>query len=215
MLEIAFYSGNDNIFLDKERKVIKIDSLPSTAFSEYKKKATEVISSFSNEKIIIIETDQTVSINYLALALFIISCYTNNKIECAVFRTADRQTTIKNYKPFVALTIAVKYVMRLCHENTHDLYKSFLDLGYLRLHSQKDYLQNKIYLKLEQGGERHKVSIQTTHDAIKIVGMLKALSLAKKEVSFDVEIKENLDDNTFDEKEIIDQLIEDIKPWIS
>ena len=214
MIEIVLDSHNDDTFLNIKRPIYTISSFEGASLADYQKEAQNFIKQYAEEMIVIIRTPQNFSRNMFALALFIESCHIENKIDCVVFQVDDYLRALEAYKPFVALTIAIKYVMRLCHEEITNIYREFTNLGYLGLATEQDILNKKIILRLGEASSYLKITTSSTGDALAAVGMLKALSLAKINVSIEVEIQEVLESAPLDEMKIINKLINDIHPWI-
>ena len=146
--------------------------------------------------------------------MFIESCHIANDIDCVVFKVKDYNKSYQEYKPFVALTIAVKYIMRLCLEDVKRIYQEFTELGYLGLEIKHDYIKNQTIIRLNGNQLVYKISTHKTKDAIAAVGMLKALSLAKVGASVEVEINEVMESETINETDIINKIVSDITPWI-
>ncbi len=215
MIEIVLDGHQGDTFMGKPQPVYNIVNFKGSSLDDYLMEATKFIKQFADTRIIIVHTPaNSFSINMFALALFIESCHVANDIDCAVFKVSDSKKAIEEYKPFVALTIAIKYIMRLCQEDIKRIYHEFTELGYLGLDINQDFLANKITLKLNGTQPLQKIITNTTGDAIAAVGMLKALSLAKTGTCIEVEINEVFETASIKETDIINKIINDISPWI-
>ena len=214
MIEIVLDSHQDDIFLNQSRPVYTVDAINCHTLTDYLAEATKFIKQYADTIIVIVKTPQNFSRNMFALALFIESCHIDNKIDCVVFKVSNYEKALEEYKPFVALTIAVKYIMRLCKEAPKMIYKEFTSLGYLGLDIRQDYLNQKIILKLGHSDVPKKIITHSTADALAAVGMLKALSLANVNVSIELEVNETTETEPLNEMAIIHKLVDDIHPWI-
>ena len=72
-----------------------------------------------------------------------------------MFKVKEKAAAIQAYKPFIALTIGLKYIIRLYQEELDNVYKEIAGLSYLGLNIKEDYLENKLYMELPNGSERH------------------------------------------------------------
>lgn len=214
MIEIVLDSHDGDSFLNLTRPVYIISEFKGTTLADYRAEAQKFIKQYADTMIVIVKTPQNFSRNMFALALFIESCHIENKIDCVVFKVQDYAKALESYKPFVALTIAVKYVMRLCKEDPKSIYREFADLGYLGLQIEQDFLNKKIILHLGKDPVYKKISTSATGDALAAIGMLKALSLSNADVSLEVEINEVIESDSLNETDIINKLVNDIHPWI-
>ena len=206
MLEVAFDSAKDDVFLDEKRSVYQLDSKEVSEWSDYKLKAKDFIERFRKERIVIVRVSDEEKINLFATALFVESCLVDNEIECVVFRGEDYRQKIEAYKPFVALCIAIKYVLRLSKENSVRICQECTELGYLGVSYQKDYEKKHLYLFLKNGKKSYHLVPETFEDALAAVGILKAFSLAKIPVSVTVDIDETLQKD-IDLERIVDKIV--------
>jgi hypothetical protein len=136
------------------------------------------------------------------------------KIEKHVKKSSSDEKALEEYKPYVALTIGIKYVMRICAETTKRIYQEFTELGYLGLDIERDYCNKKIFLALKGKGDVHKITTTTTGDAIAAVGVLKSLSLMKIGASVEVEINVVDERDSIEENAIINKIMDIITKWI-
>lgn len=216
MIEIAIDGNLDNNFLGKERTTFVVDGFVGTSFDDYRKEASSFIKYFANQKIVVVRPKQTdFSINLFAVALFVESFFINHNIDCVVFKVENAVDAIAKYKPFVALTIGIKYAFTICNSSPKRIYTEFSELGYLGFDIKRDYVKGTTNIKLNNGGELQKMEITTLHDAVVIISAMKALSLAKKPVNIEVEIIPEKDPAPLDKKELAGQILEYAKQWIS
>lgn len=214
MIEIVLDSHIEDTFLNAPRPVYTIENFEGNTLTDYRHEAQRFIQKYASTMIVIVKTPKNFSRNMFALALFIESCHIENKIDCVVFKVQDYEKALEDYKPFVALTIAIKYVMRLCQEEPKAIYREFSDLGYLGLKTQQDFLNHKIILRLGDASSYQKIITTSTGEALAAVGMLKALSLANIQTAIEVEINEVLEADSLNETSIINKVIDNVNPWI-
>ena len=178
MIEIALDEQPDNRFLGLERPVFTVNAFSGVVLNDYRRLARNFVVRYADVPIVIVRSSvEGFSLNMFALALFIESCHIENRIDCAVFKVADAAKATEAYKPYVALTIAIKYIMRLCRESSKNIYKEIIGLGYLGLDVKTDYAARKIYLSLAGGENPVKLDTTGSDAVLAAAGTLKALSL--------------------------------------
>lgn len=215
MIEIALDSQDGNNFYGKDRPVFVVDHLSSADLAGYKELAKELITRFSKEEIVIVRSlVNGFSFNDFALALFIISCQIDNDIECAVFKVADSRAATSAYKPYVALTVAVKYIMRLGKESLDEVYKDISTLGYLGIDVKHDYINHKLFLSLPGKGDVPIIKADNITDILVAVGTAKALALLQLNRAFKAEITLSKNAGIFEENSAIEKVIATIKPLL-
>ena len=215
MIETVLDGHSGNTFLNQPRPVYTLASFSGTTFDDYRREAQNFVKAYAKERIVIVHIPQEhFSLNLFSLALFVESCRIDNDIDAAVFKVADEAKALAEYKPFVALTIAVKYVMRLCKEDTARIYHEFTELGYLGLDITQDYFKDETALRLKGSEDLVRLTPKSTQEAVANVGMLKALSLLKNEANIELLIKNNPKDTALDEDAAIAQILKDITPWV-
>lgn len=215
MIEIALDEQPDNIFLKQERPVFNISDFTGKNLDDYRRPARDFVIRYADEPIVIVHCNvPDFSLNMFALALFIESCHIENRIDCAVFKVADAAKATEAYKPYVALTIAIKYIMRLCRESSKNIYKEITGLGYLGVDVKTDYAARKIYLSLAGGENPVKLDTTGSDAVLAAAGTLKALSLMKCGASACAEIP--MIDNLppADEEKVIAKIMAQVSPWI-
>ncbi|MBQ7285452.1 MAG: hypothetical protein IJW72_04290 [Alphaproteobacteria bacterium] len=216
MIEIVLDGNDNNEFLHRPRPVLAIEDFAGTDYSSYRQKAQEIITMYSREPIIIIRNQSAqCSNNMLAVALFVEAHYVENNIECVVFKVADSHAAIEAYKPYVALTIGIKYIIRLMEENAKIIYKEIALLEYLGLQIERDYHDNKLIITLPGQGEPILMASTNTSEALSLIGAIKALALAHVDVSIKAEFQISDENPSFDHEEIINQVIKIVSPWIA
>lgn len=216
MIEITIDGNDDNEFLGRPRQVYEIKDFDGKCFDDYRPIARDILNSFPAQQIIIVRNHSAnCSDNQLALALFVESCHIENNIENIIFKVADAQKSLEAYKPYVALTIGLKYVMRLLAENPKMIYKEIALLNYLGLDISHDYLRNKLQIKLSGDEPVRKMTGENTDDALVIIGVLKSLALAHTSASICAELEISPQPVSLNEDELIHRIISGVQPWIN
>ncbi len=215
MIEIAFDEHPDNIFLKQERPVFNISDFTGKNLDDYRRPARDFVIRYADEPIVIVHCNvPDFSLNMFALALFIESCHVENRIDCAVFKVADAAKATEAYKPYVALTIAIKYIMRLCHESTKNIYKEITGLGYLGVEVKTDYAAAKINIRLAGEGAPVTLAASDINDILAAAGALKALALMKSGATVSAEINMAGDLPPADEEKVIARIMALTAPWV-
>ncbi|MCM1324027.1 MAG: hypothetical protein NC218_07685 [Acetobacter sp.] len=211
MIEIALDENIENTFLNAERPTYIINDTFEKTWKEYRELARKVITMYGDMPIIIIRNNNpNFSNNWFAVALFVESCFIKNKLECVVFKVENREKALQAYKPFIALTIGIKYIIRLYQEELDNIYKEIAGLSYLGLDIKEDYLENKLYMELPSAEEAHILTAQTKEEALTVVAILKSIALTQQPIHFKAEISK------VDEKTIpnIDTAIENVVAYV-
>jgi hypothetical protein len=132
-----------------------------------------------------------------------------------VFKVDDYEKIRNNYKPYVALTIGVKYAITLSKETPKTIYKNISELGYLGITSKHSYANNTMELKLPNGTDcALKMNAKNINETIAGVAVLKALSLAQIKISAELLIDINENDTALDIDWIIAKILKDVANWI-
>ncbi len=190
MIEIVLDENAENVFLNELRPVYEIEGAAEKSWPEYRALARDVMTQYGNEKAVIIHNNNSLfSINWFAVALFAESCLQEEcALECIVFKVENRQAAMAAYRPFVGLTIGIKYIIRLYQEELSDMYREMGTLSYLGLNIKESYTENKLYMELPGEGEAQKIHTETTEEALVVIGILKSLALAEIPVHIQAEI---------------------------
>lgn len=216
MLEIALDENTGNTFLNAERPMYVINDAAEKTWDEYRELARKLITLYAETPIIIIKNNNPqFSNNLFAVALFVESCFIQNKIECAVFKVKNHEKALRAYKPFIALTIGIKYMIRLYQDELDNMYKEIAGLSYLGLEIKEDYLGNKLFMELPAPEEAHLLTSHTKEEALTAVGILKSISLTQKKVHLKAEISKTEDTSVPNIDKAIQKVVEYVKPWIN
>lgn len=216
MIEIVLDETAENVFLNKSCPVYVVNGDEKKSWSDYRVLAHDVVATYNTEKTLIIRNNNPLfSINWFAVALFVESCLVETDLECVVFKTENRQAALKAYRPFIALTISLKYVIRLYQEELPDIYREIAILSYLGLNIKENYAENKLSMELPAEGELFTFNTETTEEALVAVGVLKSLALAQIPVHITAEIVKNDKSPVPDINKVIDTIVDFVQQWIA
>jgi len=217
MIEIVLDGNTDNKFCNKEYPVIEINNQFPDVWNEYKLIADKIIADNSDKYAVIIKINNPkVSLNKLALAIFVTSVKTINRLEYAVFKVSDLMEARTLYKPYIALTIGIKYALTLAEESPKVIYKNISELGYLGIKTKRDYKADIMTLSLPNSFDiPYIINSNTLQDTICGVAVLKSLSLAKIPVNIELNIKLSETAMVIHKDEMLEKIINDISTWIN
>lgn len=215
MIEIVLDENDNDEFCGEKYPLVVISDWFPDSWEEYEVKAKQIIEDNAKNNAVIIKINNECLLNKLALALFTESFEQSNNLEYAVFKVQDLQIARENYKPYVALTIAIKYMLNLANETPKIIYKNISELGYLNIQTKQDYVANTIELSLINSYDKNLViEIDNLQDVLCWVAILKALSLAKSCVNIKLNIKCNGDAN-INKKYLIKDVVSKVSMWIN
>ncbi len=216
MIEIAFDKNLNNTFKDKEYPLLTPPLLKGKDFEQYIHYASSVFQTLQKDKyIIVFEQKKLFEINKLAFAFFVVSCFnSDSNLECLVIKTKDEKEAFNNYKPYVALSIAVKYAIRICQENTQTIYKELETLTYLNFSVHKNFSNKTLIYKTKTDQPLKKIETNSLLESIARVSWLKFLSL--NEIEENIELIVNISDKEekIAQKEITKKILEFSRPYI-
>ncbi len=217
MIEIVLDGNADDEFCGQKYSVIEIVSENLNSWTEYKQLAQQIIIDYAKEYAVIIKLENpNTFLNKLAVALFVESIKTPNQLQYAVFKVKNLEKAREEYKPYVALTIAIKYALNLANENHNTIYKNISELGYLGIETEQDYIGNSIILRLPNSNSTPIImNSNNLEDTICGVALLKALSLAQVKVSIVLKIVRNETEISSNKDVLVEKIIQNVSPWIN
>lgn len=216
MIDFAFDIHEGNTFCNEICSVVSIDNAPQT-WAEYVKQAEDFINCYGAEKTIILQIkNPQFSTNMFSLALFVKSIKTPCLLNLVVFKVKNLEAAREAYKPYLALTIAVKYVLQLFNASPEVIYKNISALGYLGLLIKNDYAKNTMTLVYEGGEEPlHYFETDNVFDALVMSAVLKTISLAQIKEKFEVKMFLNLEPQKIEVDDLVAKILETVSPWIN
>lgn len=217
MIEVVLDGNDDNKFCSKEYPVIDINYLKGSSWEAYRETARKIISDNSKEYALILKNDNTeISLNKMALAFFVESITVSNEIEYIVFKVSDLQKSREQYKPYIALSIAIKYALNLANETPNTIFKNISELGYLGIKTERNYAENTMVLTLPNSTSKpYVMSPKTLEETLCAVAVLKALSVGQFAINAKANIKILKTTEEINKTTMVDKIIKDISPWIN
>lgn len=217
MIEVVLDGNDNNEFCDKVYPVIRIDNICENTWEEYRQIAKKIISENPTRYALILRSDnKDISLNKMALAFFVESITVSNDIEYVVFKVSNLIESREKYKPYIALSIALKYALNLANETPNVIFKNISELGYLGVQTQRNYSDNTMVLSLPNSTAKPFVMTpKNIEETLCAVAVLKALSVGQFEVNAQANIKILSSSETINKTAMVDKIIKDVSPWIN
>lgn len=215
MIDIAFDVNKDNTFCGENYSVIAINN-PAQSWADYKKQAGMLIKEHSSEKTIVVKVNNDdFSINKFSVALFVSSFETTGKLDLVVFKVDDLEKAREAYKPYLALTVALKYIMQLINQSPEVICKNVSTLGYLGLLIETDYANNITFLEYPGADEPiYEFEAHNSFEVLLWAAVLKAVSLAQISMKLRIKMFLGFEQEKIDINELTDQIVQKISFWI-
>lgn len=207
MIEIAFDKNKDNLFLNKPYPIFKMPENTTDNLQQLRQTAQKLLTEMAGQKAVIINDLDSRCRNLFAVALFIEAYHDSRGIECVVFKVQDTMAATEEYKPYLALTISLKYIFRLAEECPRTIYKEISELGYLGLDIKEDYTANILHLRLNGSRPVIKISTADKNQALIAAGILKAAALARRGISLSVDMQITNENTALTPEKIIPNII--------
>lgn len=215
MIEVILDQNQTDVFQNQTRPVYAVREFSGTDLSAYRALAREFAKRFQNAPIVIVRSETAgFSINLFALALFIETYHLDTKLDAVVFQVANTHAATEAYKPYVALTIGLKYAMRLREQSPKMIFKEISLLNYLNLNIRQDYLANKMFISLPGTEPVLKIIANNADEALVAIGIIKTLSLTHCNASVDAELSLSDCPVCQSEEDLIQKIIDGVRPWI-
>lgn len=219
MIEIAIDENNNNVFLNEERPVCHINYDDEKNWDDYRQIARDILTTYANVPIVLIRASAgAFSNNWLAVALFVASCFIKNQLECVVFKVSNREKAMASYRPFIALTVGLKYIIHLYQDELGSMYREIAGLSYLGIDIQENFYENKLYMTYRQSYDTvsdHLLVAHTKEEALTVTGILKTISLTQKPAHIKAEIFKTNDTTLPDIDAAIRNVVSYVRPWMS
>ena len=215
MIAIAFDMHRDNTFCGESFSFITVDN-PAHTWADYKEQADMLIKEHSLEKTVVVKVNNAdFSINKFSVALFVSSFEAADKPDLVVFKVDDLERAREAYKPYLALTVALKYVLQLFNQPPEVICRNVSILGYLGLLIETDYVNN--VMLLEYSGNFGAVYEFEAHDSFEVLlwaAVLKTVSLAQIPTKIRVRVFLGFKPQKIDANKLMEQIIQKVSFWI-
>lgn len=216
MIDIAFDMHQDNTFCGEAFSVIKIEN-ELQSWADYKNFAQLFIQQHAQEKTVVVKvTNSHFSINKFSVALFVSSFDLSCPLNLVVFKVDDLKQAREDYNPYLALTVALKYVLQLVNESAETIYKNVSILGYLGISVTSDYVNHSLFLEYNgaTAGKTYEFEGGNPFEALLYAGVLKTAALAHLPLNLKVKIIMNHETQKIDMDEISNQIIQHVSLWL-
>ncbi len=216
MIEIAFDKHLDELFQGQKYPQLDVPDLCKKSFGAYVQYARDVFKYYKSERyLIVFSDDKRFNTNSLALAFFIVSCLEDEySIDCLVVKSKNYDEAFSSYKPYVAVSIGVKYALRLIKESTDIIYKELKCLDYLGFSIREDYVKNSIHY-VPHNSYKSSVTTNNVHDALVYASLYKILALAKVETPFELVVKITKEAESLDAEELVFAILQKVSSYIA
>ncbi len=216
MIEIAFDKHLDPFFKEQEHPLLDVPNLHNKTFDAYISYARKAIKQYQSQKYLIaISDDSRFDTNLLSLAFFIASCLDNqNTVDCLVIKNKNYDKAFESYKPYIAISIGIKYVLRLIEEPADIIYKELKCLNYLNFSIKEDYVQNTICY-IFNPKNTSSVTTNNTFDALVYAALYKILALTEIAIPFNLTIQITDKTQAINAEKIISAILQKVSPYIA
>jgi len=216
MIEIAFDGNSGLTYKGKPYPILKAENLGHTDIRHYIDFALKILPQYKNTPYLIIKEDAAnFCLKKMGLALFIASCLTESDLECVVFKVKDQKAAFESYKPYIAISVGIKYALRLISKAPFTIYKELKCLNYLNFSIKENYQTKSTVYTMSTGCDRSiDIKTHTVFDAILYVSVLKILSLADSKANINIEVFETNRAEKIDQKTMAYAILDKISKYI-
>lgn len=180
MIEIAFDSKKNKKFNGKAYPFLAVPNIKEQSFEGYLAFALDALHQFDKEPYLLTEENAALfSTNKLALAFFVASNLVEAAVDCVVFKTENPKEAYEAYKPYIALSIGIKYALRLSTLEPSTVYKELTCLNYLNFSVKENYAEKTISYETKTATGANVFETHSIFDALVYVSTLKILSLCE------------------------------------
>ena len=216
MIDIAFDMHQDNTFCGEAFSVIEIEN-ELQSWADYKNFAQLFIQQHAQEKTVVVNVvNNHFSINKFSVALFVSSFNLSCPLNLVVFKVDDLEQAREDYKPYLALTVALKYVLQLVNEPAETIYKNVSILGYLGVSITNDYINHSLLLEYHGAtdGKTYEFEAKSPFEALLYAGVLKTVAIAHLPLNLKIKIIKNPEIQKIDMDELAEQIVQHVSLWI-
>ncbi len=211
MIEIALDETLNDIFFNHPRPVFEVEELPEFTWDGYVALAKQIIEIHAEDQIIILRNRfDDLNINLLAVALFVQSCLKAMTLECVVIKVKNKATALEQYKPYVALSIGLKYMIHLFMGNHDMIYKEISELSYLGIEIKQSYLHNCLDIYLKADGDLEEIVTTNKEQALSAIGIIKSMTLNQTKANIHAKISTKPDNEDIDIERAVENTVKNV-----
>lgn len=216
MLEVVFDENNNNQFLGKRCPTADGSVFAARDWSAWRKEAAVLVEAHRQDRVLIVKGMSVPDMFRLALALAVETYDEDGALETVVFKVASYKSIIDGYRPYAALTNAVRYARDLYRtKDEKEIRADFKRLGYLGIVCEENYADGSLRLYFNGGGkEKQVLAAKSRNAAIALVGIIKKKAICKEEIFVEGLVGSKAAEGAFylsepkDEDELIKQIID-------
>lgn len=179
MLEIAFDENMQAVFLGQKCQSVELNTDSLCAWADFRAYARQLIQKNAHTNVLKIVMPQNQKLFWLALAFSIETYDEKTDLETLVFYVEDSQKAFADYKPFAALTNALRYMRDLLRMDEKEAYADIKRLGYLGLKVNEDYLKKQIVVQWLEGKTPQYFCATQKNAAFLLIALFKFWAICK------------------------------------
>ena len=181
MLEIVFDENKDAAFLDQPCLLLKVEDSFLSSWQKMRGYACSLFDIYATERVLKIQMSQHNLMYFLALAFCVEAYAEATDVETVVFVVGDSQKALSEYKPFAALTNALRYMRDLLRMDEKEAYADIKRLGYLGLKIHEDYLKKQIVIQWREEKSSQYFGAMQKNAAFLLIALFKFWAICKDE----------------------------------
>ena len=209
MIKVIFDKNYTDQMFDNRACPVYTLQTSGSCFEPYLTEAKKFVSTYARERFVIVTpTADHEALNLFATAVSCVSLIEENVLDGVVFKVANKDAAMAAYRPFIALFVALKYVVRLYQEGAEAAYREIADMAYLGLDVKIEYATQQIVLHHPGHEKLVDLVADSTPDALVAAGYLKTIALLEKDVDVSAHIHiRSKDVMDFDVYDVINAIV--------
>lgn len=181
MLEIVFDENKSSNFLGQSCRLIKVEDSFLSSWQNMRLYARNLLKEYAYERVLKFQTKQGNFLYFLVLAFSIESYAEETNLETVVFGVDDSRKAFAEYRPFAALTNALRYMRDLLRMGEKEAYSDIKRLGYLGLKIHEDYLKKQIVIQWRDEASPQYFCANQKNAAFVLIALFKFWAICKDE----------------------------------
>jgi len=216
MIEIAFDSKKNKKFNGKAYPFANVPDIKEQSFEGYLAFALEALHRSGKEPYLLVEENTALfSTNRLALAFFVASNFVETAVDCVVFKTENPKEAYEAYKPYIALSIGIKYALRLSTLEPSTVYKELTCLNYLNFSVKENYAEKTISYATKTATGANVVETRSIFNSLVHVSTLKILSLCEIEEDLCCTVHITNEREIIEPLALVQAILKNVSPYIN
>lgn len=209
MIKVIFDKNYTDQTFDNRACPVYTLQTSGSCFEPYLTEAKKFVSTYARERFVIVTpTADHEALNLFATAVSCVSLIEENVIDGLVLKVANKDAAMAAYRPFIALFVALKYVVRLYQEGAEAAYREIADMAYLGLDVKIEYAKQEIILHHPGHEKLDDLVVDSTPDALIAAGYLKTIALLEQDVDVSAHIHiRSKDVMDFDVYDVINTIV--------